>query len=1008
MKKTQGKENCSSKDTGDSFPEFIQQCGAFRCRLWLTRHGATKNAPDSHYHCLHPTCFSRGILGTGPVFSTSGSYDVKRHLKAHEADEAKQVAKVREVWHLASTTSPSLNRVVDVKNQTTFRTLIDTQQTPAGSARSWESRLHIGKVDNTGACLAGAIERFGTCPLQAPACLLQHIHDPETVLPLPGHTLRFFPSEGDAKPWYGVCCGAFSIQDVLGEQGLACEILWFDETHDGPWGEGSATFYHLTKWRQLQLFACMENWGHLLLYDSESKLFVLPDDGEEADAQFEEWDQDQYGHPDNPAWREQLLESSAEDIDVSDEELLVFGAVFPQKYLHLVQTDGITPRSPDGCGADQISLGTCEWAPPFAGDLLKLPVHTSTGPIFLRPVRYYCKQHKQTVTTGARTTAEVDPYSMNVPFYRLGNMRYSAEALPGLQAMYVECLTVAGVRRSLLMRWLTEALSRIVSVKRMQVTMKLRTSMLQRGSRAIIALPDFLPSVESLTELQLVLFQQLVLPFVPRYDAAVAAYDGQLVRLDATFKSASVVLAKCPAIVTAANEDPKNKRADKKVYKKVAGCTLVAVGLEGLCLCAPRLAPSENNPSIRKLACDIMTARRSTLGSVSAPSAFVTDTIRRHKKVLKSALYEVYPEFRAGAEAETDEGGESDEDVLMLQDITHREWVFTKQVAQPKTHPDRVDYRMACKETFHQLRIPVPDTARGATWTERREKWSANKTELSRKVGGSTTTRGIRGHLRRGILESDLATPIDDKVTEQALLVLGNAGMFGLQDALGGYVPRRILVRAARRILMDDASIILCFPDHGYVDGNEFLAHIEGVNVFYKIVRSRTQGYTPGSVVARLATMPLNDKAVQRGDKRRKRGSGVSLVLQQDGDAVEEKGISDKPMVEEALIALHNPLVQKHVRTYSFGYLLFSVRMLLGIMVFLCMMQTLAGLMGQSKISGIQTDETIVEAVNKQLNVNVRQVQTILHTARSCLCTNCTLLSTSQRGPLATTSASCG
>jgi len=38
--------------------------------------------------------------------------------------------------------------------------------------------------------------------------------------------------------------------------------------------------------------------------------------------------------------------------------------------------------------------------------------------------------------------------------------------------------------------------------------------------------------------------------------------------------------------------------------------------------------------------------------------------------------------------------------------------------------------------------------------------------------------------------------------------------------------------------------------------------------------------------------------------------------------------------------------------------------------------QTVNGLMGHSKIRGVQTDETIVEAVNKQLNSNTRQVRT--------------------------------
>ena len=42
-------------------------------------------------------------------------------------------------------------------------------------------------------------------------------------------------------------------------------------------------------------------------------------------------------------------------------------------------------------------------------------------------------------------------------------------------------------------------------------------------------------------------------------------------------------------------------------------------------------------------------------------------------------------------------------------------------------------------------------------------------------------------------------------------------------------------------------------------------------------------------------------------------------------------------------------------------------------MLYVCV-QTLQGLMGHSKIPGIQTDETIVEAVNRQLNSNTRQV----------------------------------
>ena len=40
--------------------------------------------------------------------------------------------------------------------------------------------------------------------------------------------------------------------------------------------------------------------------------------------------------------------------------------------------------------------------------------------------------------------------------------------------------------------------------------------------------------------------------------------------------------------------------------------------------------------------------------------------------------------------------------------------------------------------------------------------------------------------------------------------------------------------------------------------------------------------------------------------------------------------------------------------------------------------KTLAGLMGHNRIQGLNTEEAIVEAMNRQLNSNVRQVSNLL------------------------------
>lgn len=862
-------------------PKYMVQCRKNPCNVWLNRYPEVQT-PDAHWHCLDKCCPTRGLLGEKPGFSGRKPSNAMRHADSHERAEQQRQADILEIWRHVCTKSGSLNRKNNEKHITAFRRQLPDQEHPQGTSDTWQSRLYIGKAGDTGQMLESVIERFGTCPAQGLRDLNNHVHAPNTSCPEPGHTIRFVPrEEEDDIVWYGLCCGTFEDKDVFGDTGPACLVRWFDRSHDGPWHGSSATFYHLTGAKQHQLLEAMEDWGHLLDHDPTTGLFVLPQDGDEAESTASE-DHDM-------RWYEELVRTTREDAEGSSvcrEDLVAFDAVFPSTLLYFVDCDG-NPSLPISCVAD---AGTdCVWAPPFRREFLKLPLTTPDGPIFLRPVRYHCSAHATTVQAGSREDA--DPYTLNIPYYRLGDMRYATQFLPDLQASYVENLTIASCRRRVLDRWLSSALQRLTEIKQRQAILALRTGPLQRAARALLALPDFTPSDESLAELQLVIFQHLVLPHVAKYDAAVAAFDGQLIRIDGTFKSATVVHA---------NDPQQQEGRTKRVTKKVAGVVLVAVGTEGLCLSAPRLAPSESSQSIANLVEYILRGRRAVLGSLSAPAGFCTDSIRHHKRCLWLALCAVYPEVKASVNA--DELDPTDQ-VLMLQDIPHREWVFTKKIGAPKTHADYIDYVAAIKDVFHQLRVPcTADLAndwenKARTWTEERDDACSGHTAF-------ITQQGYDVVLLRGLLDPEECGKPEEVVLNFVLRTLGNAGTM---HAASYYIPRRLLVRAARRLHFTEVEVSRLFPDHGYPTGKHFLAHLEGVNTFYKVRRSSARRHRTSTVARRLGKPRWNavGGVRHRGHRRQSQPSS-----DEDGSDSDDTGISDKQLTVDALIACSDFTVQ--------------------------------------------------------------------------------------------------
>jgi len=529
--------------------------------------------------------------------------------------------------------------------------------------------------------------------------------------------------------------------------------------------------------------------------------------------------------------------------------------------------------------------------------MLKLPIATPEGPLFVTPVRYHCKNHGCTVRAGSKEDADEcdDPYALNVVYYRLGDMRYTTGVITDLHGTYVDILTFAGCRRSLLNRWLSHGLRAATAVKRKQCALGFRSDFLQRGARALLALEDFLPSDKSIGALMLVLYKGIVEPQLERYDACVCAFDGQLVRLDGTFKCASVVRAYAPWTGGVGRH-----RRTTGDFKKVGSCVLVAVGLEGLCLTTPRLVRAENGPSIEEVATYVMRARRAVLGSTSAPAAFVTDCIRQHKNVLWSALALVYPELATSVE---DEELDINDVVLMLQDIPHREWAFTRQAATPKHHPDHADYCAAIQEVFHRLRIPYDQQVHDRQ-VQSLELWMNTwSKEAARITGDTVSLRTAQNQVQRGILECPTSNRKDDEMALEYITCVGGAAVEDV-SFLTEYVPRRVVLRAARRLLVPAADVEFLFPKQGYADSEDFLLQLQAVNVFYKVVRSAAAQEAPGVVANRLGEVGGRRRAQGLLGARRREAKLVEPENRRQQEQQEVMvGIADKKLVADALVA---------------------------------------------------------------------------------------------------------
>jgi hypothetical protein len=412
-------------------------------------------------------------------------------------------------------------------------------------------------------------------------------------------------------------------------KGQDCLVQYFEKSHCGTWRGKPAIFYELLGLREPQPLSSMKYSGHMLVYDTSTHLFVSPQDKNAHKSYLE-------AYPGNHA---EDMQARVDDLDTPDtqfgrEDRAMLEALFQTDTLHFVDDNG-TPVNPIRCKPDSIG---CYWGERHTRGFSRIPIITSNGPIFVYKIKYKCLKHEYVVEAGTANTKEdmniQDDMKLNLEYHQLGYMRYEVTLLTELQASYVDCLSVSSCRRRILDRWHSEGLKKIMIVKARQVQMGYGTRKLMKAGQMLLLLLDHLPGDKQLNTLLLAMYQTIVKPNMQAYNEACAAFDGSLIKIDGTFKTATSVLAQERVMV---------KKKLRTVYRTVAGAVLVAVGIEGLLLADPKLVPWENSKSIKKYVIQILECRRRILGSLSAPAGITTDHIRQHKNTIWGAICEVFP-----------------------------------------------------------------------------------------------------------------------------------------------------------------------------------------------------------------------------------------------------------------------------------------------------------------------------------------------------------------------------
>ena len=329
---------CPKKTTQTPLPVWIAKCEDAKCAVGGGR---------THFHCNDLTCFSRGLLCDKAAFTCEKRANAVRHAASHTS-RARAHSPLGQTWNILLERNAMSSRPPNKAKQTPFRTRIDdannapAQQHPPIGSVHWRTRLLIGKVGTSAAILESSIQQLHTSWHIGPPRAMRIAHNPGTSQPERGHTIQFNPCEEGASIWYGLCTSSCGPVDVFGDKGIGCTVKWFELSHRGQWKGSPADFYELSDNAQPQLLDAMTDWGHLLVYDQENRLFVDVKDGT-FEPEVDAASKGEQALLDHPAHTDDTTTQPA-----TREDLLVANTIVPTHVLHFVDRLG-QPTNPTRC-----------------------------------------------------------------------------------------------------------------------------------------------------------------------------------------------------------------------------------------------------------------------------------------------------------------------------------------------------------------------------------------------------------------------------------------------------------------------------------------------------------------------------------------------------------------------------------------------------------------------------------------------------------------------------------
>ena len=528
--------------------------------------------------------------------------------------------------------------------------------------------------------------------------------------------------------WRGVCLGSTVVQG--GEAG--CITAWFQ-----PSGQAGLWRLHgpdtsVSSYRPCFMpYSSMHDWGKLMGYDCETKLFHVLEDDVDGDPEA----------PDGalaPLFVATMQHLAAETTYQSTTAIRDVKASLVELSARLVpriiQTPQNTAGLSDGTAVPFKDFVCCplsedgdlpciiylrrdvrnEWRPK------KLPMIGIEGPSFKARYWLCCKNHRCRATekqseyvfpsdsveflnkNRASGVAELADIYMPLVVRDITGTEWTDSAIVYVNQLYAQIKSFAGVQSALWASWGAHATNEVLQFRR-------REGVLNDSDSTVVScimgqLQTLLPGVNAIRDCCLVYHQVIVQPYVDRVQKIANVLDGSLQKVD--YMHCSHIHVTCQFketqvnyIAWSSNLSEKNLNSPsglipsgqdfKRMLYKLNPKVMQVVGATGIPLMPATCAPGETNDFSYSVQTKLIRQRKQVLGSGACPVGMCSDNAFRDWNNMLRMIASEFPElivavmFNLNLETQ----GEANHVITKkLQDVYHMRNRMERVI--PRSNPD--------------------------------------------------------------------------------------------------------------------------------------------------------------------------------------------------------------------------------------------------------------------------------------------------------------------------------